>query len=157
MAKSETDVLNELRDALAAAGWTSVKLHGGVYQSGLPDLALIHPRGLTIWLEAKVHSFKSRATRDDLMSLLRGAPGKTGQKKLARQRVRGGAPSQYAVIRQWASRKVAVVVAAYDESFGEWCLADASSPLNGPTWCRHAMVAEFLEGVLRNHGFISER
>ena len=48
---------------MEARGWYIIKLHGGKYQSGLPDLFAMHPEYGTRWIETKTPSGKLRASQ----------------------------------------------------------------------------------------------
>lgn len=51
----ETKVVNAIAARLERAGCICVKMHGSAYSSrGFPDLLVIRPDGLTIYLEVKV-------------------------------------------------------------------------------------------------------
>jgi len=53
MAKIESTVSKTLTDHLQLKGWMYRKLHGNMYQTGLPDLFLIGPKGHQCLIEMK--------------------------------------------------------------------------------------------------------
>lgn len=48
---------------MEARGWFIIKIHGGKYQSGLPDLYAMHLKYGTRWIETKVPSGKLSASQ----------------------------------------------------------------------------------------------
>ena len=52
-----------LRKYMATRGWYTKKLHGGKYQSGLPDLLAMHCIHGIKWIEMKVPGEKLRASQ----------------------------------------------------------------------------------------------
>jgi hypothetical protein len=51
--KSETAFQNRVRDFIHAHGGLTEKIHGNMYQSGLPDLLIAMPNGTIILIELK--------------------------------------------------------------------------------------------------------
>jgi hypothetical protein len=49
----EEVIVKDIREMLAIKGWYTIKTHGNVYQSGLPDIFACHSRYGTRWIEAK--------------------------------------------------------------------------------------------------------
>ena len=49
---AERDIIKAIRRAVKAEGGMAIKLHGGMFQCGLPDLVIIH-RGVVLWVEVK--------------------------------------------------------------------------------------------------------
>jgi len=56
---------DKLRQYMEAHGWLTIKLHGGMYQSGLPDILAFHPVHGIRFIETKTEKGKlsSRQTR----------------------------------------------------------------------------------------------
>ena len=52
-----------LRLYMRSRGWYTKKLHGGKYQSGLPDLLAIHPIHGIKWIETKAPGEKLRSSQ----------------------------------------------------------------------------------------------
>lgn len=59
----ETKNSNRIRNVLRTHGWYTKKVHGGKYQSGLPDILCIHPKHGTIWIETKVKGQRLRQSQ----------------------------------------------------------------------------------------------
>ena len=49
----EGDLSKLLMHKMRCDGWWCKKLHGSIYQSGLPDIVAIHPNYGTRWIETK--------------------------------------------------------------------------------------------------------
>lgn len=59
----EAKILQELKLYLKRHGWYIKKLHGGKYQSGLPDLVAFHPVHGQRWIETKAPGEKLRVSQ----------------------------------------------------------------------------------------------
>jgi hypothetical protein len=46
-------IVKALRDLLHCKGWYTIKTHGNIYQSGLPDIYATHSRYGMRWIEVK--------------------------------------------------------------------------------------------------------
>lgn len=81
--KDETSAQNHFRSRLSALGCLTEKLHGGIYQNGLPDLLVGIPLTKVLHLvEMKVvKSIRNRTTVSTIIDLLR--TGKQGSRQLA--------------------------------------------------------------------------
>jgi len=53
--KPEEKVRNAIRKMLQGRGWKVHIMHGNMFQKGIPDLYVMHPREGTRWIDAKVH------------------------------------------------------------------------------------------------------
>lgn len=54
---------------MSVRGWFTYKLHGGKYQSGLPDLIALHPIHGLRWIEMKTPGEKLRASQAKLFAI----------------------------------------------------------------------------------------
>lgn len=54
MARPEEKVRDAIIDRLEGHGWGCKIMHGNAYQSGVPDLYVMHRRHGTRWIDAKV-------------------------------------------------------------------------------------------------------
>ena len=71
--KLESRYQTELRTYLQAKGWWVRKLHGNVYQAGLPDLLVLRPRDSRLmFIEMKAVDEKTQYTVLDLIEKLEG-------------------------------------------------------------------------------------
>lgn len=61
--QTETKASNTLRKFMEARGWYLVKLHGNVYQSGMPDLYCGHILHGYRWIEMKAPGGKLRPSQ----------------------------------------------------------------------------------------------
>lgn len=59
-----------IRRYLEARGWLVIKLHGGKYQSGLPDFFIIHIVHGLKWMETKAKGEKLRRSQLGMFGLL---------------------------------------------------------------------------------------
>lgn len=62
----EKPIERDLRAELHARGWWTTKIHGGRFQSGLPDLYCFHPEHGERWVEVK-RPTKGRLTDKQLV------------------------------------------------------------------------------------------
>ena len=54
---------------MRSKGWWCKKLHGGKYQSGLPDLLALHPLHGHRWIETKAPGEKLRPTQRKMFAM----------------------------------------------------------------------------------------
>lgn len=66
MQEETIKVVNPLRDYMEHKGWKVKKIHGGAFQSGLPDLYAGHNRFSPRWIECKItgRSFTSSQLKE---------------------------------------------------------------------------------------------
>lgn len=50
---TEQEIQDDIREFLRLRGWETFRLHGNVYQKGIPDLYACHPRHGPRWIEVK--------------------------------------------------------------------------------------------------------
>ncbi len=66
--KPEAVGAGRLRRHMEARQWLIKKLHGGKYQSGLPDLLCLHAQFGLRWIETKAPSGKLRRSQRDFFA-----------------------------------------------------------------------------------------
>lgn len=100
--KPENKAQGILRKRLETLGCVVHKLHGGMYQAGLPDLLVIRPDGWVVFVEMKWVD-RSRITQIEVISLLdtpqRGVMFWIRRQTKAKMFVVVGSPEGFSAVR----------------------------------------------------------
>lgn len=125
-AKLETLHLAKLRRQLEERGHLHYKLHGGMFQAGLPDVLFVAPRrlgGTMYLLEAKVARLPATVLGATLLALLDGSPVADSSDRERQKRHRhGGASPQWARFRELCGMNAALFLACFDLVRNNWLI-----------------------------------